>query len=41
MPVGRAREQVLTRVRRRHDGLDAVDDLGPVAFVPLIGEEGW
>ena len=41
MPVGRAGEQQLVRVRHRRDGLDVMDDLGPVAFVPLIGEEGW
>jgi len=41
MPVGRSGEQTLTRVRRRRDGLDVMDDLGLVAFVPLIGEEGW
>jgi protein-L-isoaspartate(D-aspartate) O-methyltransferase len=41
MPVGPAGEQFLIRLRRRRDGLDLMDDLGPVAFVPLIGEEGW
>jgi protein-L-isoaspartate(D-aspartate) O-methyltransferase len=41
MPVGSAGQQILVRLRRRNDGLDVVDDLGPVAFVPLIGEEGW
>jgi protein-L-isoaspartate(D-aspartate) O-methyltransferase len=41
MPVGRAGEQFLIRLRRGADGLDVMDDLGPVAFVPLIGEEGW
>jgi protein-L-isoaspartate(D-aspartate) O-methyltransferase len=41
MPVGPSGAQSLTRITRRTDGLDVVDDLGPVAFVPLIGEEGW
>jgi protein-L-isoaspartate(D-aspartate) O-methyltransferase len=40
MPVGRAGEQFLTRLRHR-GRVDVVDDLGPVAFVPLIGQEGW
>jgi protein-L-isoaspartate(D-aspartate) O-methyltransferase len=41
MPVGaRDGAQQLVRVRRR--GLDlAEEDLGPVAFVPLLGAEGW
>jgi protein-L-isoaspartate(D-aspartate) O-methyltransferase len=41
MPVGGPGQQYLIRLRRRDDGLDVVDDLGPVAFVPLIGEDGW
>jgi protein-L-isoaspartate(D-aspartate) O-methyltransferase len=41
MPVGSAGQQNLVRLRRRSEGLDVMDDLGPVAFVPLIGEEGW
>jgi protein-L-isoaspartate O-methyltransferase len=41
MPVGaRGGSQQLVRVRRR--GLELVEeDLGPVAFVPLVGDEGW
>jgi protein-L-isoaspartate(D-aspartate) O-methyltransferase len=41
MPVGSSGQQNLVRLQRRSDGLDVMDDLGPVAFVPLIGEEGW
>jgi len=41
MPVGaRDGTQRLVRVRRRGVELDE-EDLGPVAFVPLIGAEGW
>ena len=41
MPVGeRAGPQRLVRVRRTADGLKQ-DDLGPVAFVPLIGAAGF
>jgi protein-L-isoaspartate(D-aspartate) O-methyltransferase len=41
MPVGaRGGAQQLVRVRRR--GLELVEeDLGAVAFVPLVGDEGW
>ena len=41
IPVGDADEQRLIRVVRR--GADQFDeeDLGPVRFVPLIGEHGW
>lgn len=41
LPVGRGSwEQRLVRVRRQ--GTSVVeDDLGGVAFVPLIGEQGW
>lgn len=41
MPVGaRGGAQQLIRVRRR--GLELTEeDLGPVAFVPLVGDEGW
>lgn len=41
MPVGRGGAQNLLRLRHRGPGIDVVDDLGPVAFVPLIGREGW
>ena len=41
MPVGREwREQELLRVRRDGDRL-VEEDLGPVRFVPLVGEQGW
>jgi len=37
MPVGPDKgRQTLKRLTR-----DRIDDLGPVAFVPLIGEQGW
>lgn len=42
MPVGPARgEQDLTLVRRQPDGTFERQTLGPVRFVPLIGEGGW
>ena len=42
MPVGRSRQQqTLVLVRRRADGSYTEERLAPVAFVPLIGEEGW
>jgi protein-L-isoaspartate(D-aspartate) O-methyltransferase len=41
LPVGQgAGSQRLTRVRRSGSALEH-DALGPVAFVPLIGEQGW
>ena len=41
MPVGARRgAQQLVRVRRRGAHLSE-EDLGPVAFVPLVGDEGW
>lgn len=33
--------QKLARITRRSDGRYDRDDLGDVAFVPLIGEQGW
>ena len=39
VPVGRGGHQRLLRVRRSRDG-SAVEDLGAVAFVPLVGEGG-
>lgn len=33
--------QRLIRLTRGSDGTDQMDDLGPVAFVPLIGAQGW
>jgi protein-L-isoaspartate(D-aspartate) O-methyltransferase len=42
MPVGPERgEQRLVRVTRISEGRYDQEDLGPVAFVPLIGREGW
>ena len=42
MPVGRNRQQQhLVLVTRRPDGGYAEERLAPVAFVPLIGDEGW
>ena len=42
IPVGReTRRQHLLRVTRRDGGAFAEEDLGEVAFVPLIGEQGW
>jgi protein-L-isoaspartate(D-aspartate) O-methyltransferase len=42
-PVGEERAaQRLVRVTRGRDGAaDVVEDLDPVVFVPLIGQEGW
>ena len=42
IPVGEnARVQTLMRVTRLADDRWTEEDLGPVTFVPLIGEEGW
>ncbi|WP_434051775.1 MAG: protein-L-isoaspartate(D-aspartate) O-methyltransferase [Roseibium sp.] len=42
IPAGRSRSsQSLYRVRKKSDSEFAVEDLGGVAFVPLIGEKGW
>lgn len=42
MPVGRSsREQRLLRVRRLGANHFDEEDMGGVAFVPLIGEHGW
>ncbi len=41
IPVGEGRKtQMLTRVTRRESG-NKVENFGPCAFVPLIGEHGW
>jgi protein-L-isoaspartate(D-aspartate) O-methyltransferase len=40
IPVGGPRQQRLLRIERIGDELFQ-EDLGPVAFVPLIGEGGW
>jgi protein-L-isoaspartate(D-aspartate) O-methyltransferase len=42
MPVGAPGEmQNLVRVTRKSEGSWEQESLGPVRFVPLIGEEGW
>jgi protein-L-isoaspartate(D-aspartate) O-methyltransferase len=41
IPVGLEGVQRLLRVRRTGEDSYEEDDLGPVRFVPLIGEEGW
>jgi protein-L-isoaspartate(D-aspartate) O-methyltransferase len=42
MPVGDpGAVQRLVKLTRRGDGSMLEEDLGPVRFVPLIGEEGW
>jgi protein-L-isoaspartate(D-aspartate) O-methyltransferase len=42
MPVGdNPYVQQLVRIRRRADGTVVEDALAPVAFVPLIGAQGW
>ena len=39
-PVGPRHAQELVRVRRTGDRTEC-EDLGPVSFVPLLGEAGW
>lgn len=41
MPVGTSRAQDLVRVTRTGASEYHREDLGPVVFVPLIGEHGW
>ena len=41
IPVGEEREQKLCKVTRTSDTQFAEETLGAVAFVPLIGEQGW
>jgi protein-L-isoaspartate(D-aspartate) O-methyltransferase len=42
MPIGRPGEvQQLVKVTKLGDGTLQQSDLGPVRFVPLIGQEGW
>ncbi len=41
IPVGEFGFQTLIRVRRTGDDSFEEEDFGAVAFVPLIGEEGW
>ena len=40
MPIGERGGEWLVKVTRTADGLTSAD-LGPVAFVPLVGEQGW
>jgi protein-L-isoaspartate(D-aspartate) O-methyltransferase len=41
VPIGESDQQRLVRVRRLSDGTLRQEDLGPVRFVPLVGEQGW
>lgn len=41
IPVGRGKEQRLLRVTRQAATQFTEDDLGPVMFVPLIGQQGF
>ena len=41
IPVGSAEQQQLVRVTRSAEAAFETEDLGPVHFVPLIGEHGW
>lgn len=41
MPVGEPRHQQLVRLRRRGDDDFDVDVIAAVAFVPLVGAQGW
>jgi len=41
IPVGDRSHQELLRLRKRPGGDFAIENLGGVRFVPLIGEEGW
>lgn len=41
MPVGKQRKQRLVRIIRQAENEFSQEQLGPVRFVPLIGEEGW
>jgi protein-L-isoaspartate(D-aspartate) O-methyltransferase len=42
IPVGESgRHQTLLKVTRRSESEYEQEDLGAVAFVPLIGEQGW
>lgn len=40
MPMGARGDERLVRIRV-HGGVQQREDLGPVAFVPLVGEQGW
>lgn len=41
IPIGNGWEQMLLKVRRTAEDWFEEEDLGPVAFVPLIGAQGW
>jgi protein-L-isoaspartate(D-aspartate) O-methyltransferase len=41
VPIGESDQQRLVRVRRLADGRIRQEDLGPVRFVPLLGEQSW
>ncbi|MCV0429138.1 MAG: protein-L-isoaspartate(D-aspartate) O-methyltransferase [Roseibium sp.] len=42
IPVGQSQAcQELLRIRRASDGSFRTENLGSVAFVPLVGEDGW
>lgn len=41
IPVGTGKEQRLLRITRQTASEYSEDDLGPVMFVPLIGQQGW
>lgn len=41
MPILRGDDQSLVRITKLDDLRSTVTDLGPVAFVPLIGEKAW
>lgn len=41
MPTGKRRSQTLVKVERQSEDRFTHTNLGPVKFVPLIGEEGW
>jgi hypothetical protein len=41
MPVGQGRPQLLCKVTRLGREKFVEENLGPVQFVLLVGEEGW
>ncbi len=41
IPVGKPHAQNLLRIIKRQDGRVHQEDLGPVSFVPLLGDAGW
>lgn len=41
IPVGKAREQRLLRIMKSAAGTAHQQDMGPVTFVPLVGDAGW